>query len=284
MIYRYILNLFPDTLFIRLRYFKRFKRILHLRKPKRFTEKIMWYKLFYHDNLMTICADKYRVREYIKEKGVGDILVPLFKVYNTPDEIKIDELPCQFILKGNNGSETNLVVRDKSKITEKYIRHIVSGWMANNQVITLGKEWCYQNIEFKITVEQLLESEGEDGIDDYKFLCFNGRVHYIWVDKNRFTSHTRTFFDRDWNVINVESDHPAASFSIDKPWGFERMLHIAEDIGKDFPFARVDFYSVNKKVYFGEITFYPWSGMVQFQPDSFDFDMGDKFILPKEML
>lgn len=279
---KFIIKLLPDALFLRLRYLKRMRRVLNLNKPQRFTEKLMWYKLYYRDNLMTICADKFRVREYIKEKGYDNILVPLLKVYEHSHEIKLDELPDRFILKGNNGSETNLVIKDKNAISESEIQKIVSKWNFDNEVIVMGKEWCYKNIEFKITAEEFLETEGAEGIDDYKFLCFNGKVHYIWVDKDRFTRHTRTFFDRDWNQLKVESDHPYSDCPIDRPWGFEDMLKIAEDIGQDFPFARIDFYSVNKKVYFGEITFYPWSGLVQFTPDSFDFDMGSVFKLPEK--
>ncbi|MGY0159567.1 ATP-grasp fold amidoligase family protein [Edwardsiella tarda] len=276
-----VLNLLPDSLFLRLRYYKRFNRILSLKEPQRFTEKMMWYKLYYRNDLMTLCADKYQVRKYIKDKGYDDILVPLLRVYDDATQIRLDELPDKFILKGNNGSETNLVVKNKNDISEQDLIEIVSRWKDNNQAISMGREWCYKNIKFKITAEELLEVNGCDGIDDYKFLCFNGKVHYIWVDKDRFSNHSRTFFDREWNRILVESDHPVSDEEIECPWGFDRMLEISESIGKDFPFARVDFYSVNKKIYFGEITFYPWSGMVEFKPDSFDFEMGRLLEFPK---
>ncbi|MCG3880531.1 ATP-grasp fold amidoligase family protein, partial [Psychrobacter sp. Ps6] len=222
--------------------------------------------------------------DYIKEKGYSDILVPLYNAYDSVNDIDFSDLPSSFILKGNNGCETNIIVRDKSLADMDEIKKEVSSWCFNNQVVLTGKEWCYKHIPFKITCEELLvnnESEGNE-IDDYKFLCFNGRVEFIWVDKNRFTGHTRTFFDRKWGRVNVTSDRPVSKELIQKPWGFDKMLEIAEDIGKDFPFARVDFYSLNNRIYFGEITFYPWSGYVKFTPDSFDLTLGNKFILPRK--
>ena len=106
-------------------------------------------------------------------------------------------------------------------------------------------------------------------------------VKYVWVDTNRHINHKRNFYDLDWNLLNVKSDVPMSEEIIPKPDSFDYMIEIAESIGKDFPFARVDFYWVNGKVYFGEITFYPWSGCMQFTPDEFDFHLGEHFILPE---
>ena len=117
-------------------------------------------------------------------------------------------------------------------------------------------------------------------MNDYKFLCFNGEPKLLWVDMDRTTNHKRAFLDMDWNMLDVTSNRTKTDEFIPKPYGFERMVEVARDISKDFPFVRVDFYSVNEKLYVGELTFYPWSGCVEFTPDSFDFELGSYFTLP----
>ena len=151
------------------------------------------------------------------------------------------------------------------------------------KTISAGREWAYENIEQKIVVEELLISHDgtqQDSLNDYKFLCFNGEPKLLWVDMDRTTNHKRAFLDMDWNMLDVTSNRTKTDEFIPKPYGFERMVEVARDISKDFPFVRVDFYSVNEKLYVGELTFYPWSGCVEFTPDSFDFELGSYFTLP----
>lgn len=279
-----LLELLPDNIFLRLKYYKRFKRKLDLNNPKRFSEKLMWYKLYYRDPLMVLCSDKFKVRKYIEGKGLKHLLVPLYDVYSHVQDIDIEKLPASFILKTNNGSDTNYIVKDKSKETNHQIISIFSKYKDNNEVVKTGREWCYKNIEFKITAEKLLYSPVSNEIDDYKFLCFNGKVEYVWVDKDRYTNHTRTFFDTNWNKLQIESDHPIYVGDIEKPKGFKTMFDAAEKIAKDFPFARVDFYDIEGEVFFGEITFYPWSGFIKFNPDRFDHELGRLFTLPERRI
>ena len=119
-----------------------------------------------------------------------------------------------------------------------------------------------------------------NGINDYKILCFNGKAKYIWVDVDRQTSHKRNFYDLDWNYIDVESDHPNFGDCLKKPQNLDEMIKIANIIAIDFPFVRVDLYSVDSKIIFGELTFYPCTGYLIFKPDKFDFLLGQDFILP----
>src|SRR5699024_6097348 len=135
----------------------------------------------------------------------------------------------------------------------------------------------------KIIVEELLEeTENEsnyEGISDYKFLCFNGNPEYVIFDVDRFVDHKRNIYDMDWNFLNIETDKKNIGDTIKKPKGFEEMVEVARILSGDFPFVRVDLYYVNKQVYFGELTFYPWTGYVQFNPDNFDFELGRKFYI-----
>src|SRR5699024_10919419 len=233
---------------------------------------------------MTVCADKYKVRSYANTKNYNDYLPDFYGVFDSFDEINFNSLPNSFVIKANNGSGTNIFVKDKSKMNLSEVENNIKSWEKVN-TLSVGREWAYENIEQKIIIEELLKPTDEfqrvNGLNDYKFMCFNGKAKVVWVDVSRDSNHSRNFYDLDWNILNVTSDIPQFKNSIDRPFGFEKMLKIANNIAKDFPFVRVDFYSVNNKLYIGELTFYPWSGTVQFNPDSFDYELGKLFNLPK---
>lgn len=273
-----VFHYMPEESIVKMQYRHVLNRKLNISRPVRFSEKIQWYKLHYQDPLMTQCADKYRVREYIEKKGFSKTLVKLYQVCDTFEEINFDNLPNSFVIKSNKGSGTNIFVKNKNELNFKKVKKQIRQWSTPNTVL-LGREWSYKNIEHKIIIEEMLVADG-NGINDYKFLTFNGEVKFIWVDTDRQVDHRRNFYDIDWNLLNIQSDWPNTNYDIPKPQGFEQMIKIAEDIGKDFPFARVDFYWENNKIYFGEITFYPWSGCIAFTPDSFDIELGECFKLP----
>ena len=277
-----ILNLLPDKTVIRLQYYASLGRFPHLKNPKRFTEKLQWYKLNYRTPLMTQCADKYKIRFYLRDKGYADFSPTLYQVCDRFEEIDFDALPESFAIKCNNGSGTNIFVKNKAEMDKDSIAAEVATWKEVKTICT-GREWAYQDIEPKIVIEELLVSHDgtqKDSLNDYKFLCFNGEVKALWVDLGRHTDHRRNFYDLEWNQLDVVSDCPVTEEPVPKPYGLERMIEVASGIAKDFPFVRVDFYSVNQKLYIGELTFYPWSGCVQFTPDSYDFELGSYFTLP----
>lgn len=280
-----LLKLLTDEQVVKIQHKLALGSKLNLNTPKRFTEKIQWYKLNYRDPLMTKCADKFLVRDYIKKKGYEDILVNLFQVCDNSSEIDFDKLPNSFVIKSNNGSSTNLFIKNKEKVDFNRIKEQVNSWNIVNTIL-FGKEWAYYNIEPKIVIEELLvePENNQSELIDYKFYCFNGFAKFIAVDLNKSTVHNRNFYDLNWNLLDVETKLPKrvkSKHSVSKPDGFNYMLEIANSIAKDFPFVRVDFYWVNRKVYFGETTFYPWSGCVKFTPDNFDYEIGNYFTLPK---
>lgn len=283
-IINFIFKFLSEEMIIKLQYRVTLKRKLNLNPPKRFTEKIQWYKLNHRIPLMTQCVDKYLVRDYIQEKGFENTLVKLYQVCENFDEINFEKLPNKFVIKSNKGSGTNVLIKDKKSMNFNAIKREVQNWDTLNTVL-YGQEWAYKNVKHRIVIEELLEdNENENGeIHDYKFMCFNGAVKFIWVDAGRSTNHKRNFYDINWNMIDVKSDVLNTQEIISKPGGFDYMLEIAELIGQDFPFARVDFYWVNGKVYFGEITFYPWSGCIQFTPDKFDYVLGNELIIPEDV-
>lgn len=255
---------------------------LNLKNPQRFTEKLQWYKLYYRNKEMHRCVDKFQVRDFIKEKGLDDILVSFYGHYADIDQVDFDALPDQFVIKTTNGGGglNVAVVTDKKKFlaSEDKSKLRTKPFLTNSG----GREWAYYGLEPSIIVEELLVNteNPEAGINDYKIFCFNGKVECIVLDVDRYIGHKRNFYDAQWNNLRVTSDCEAVDRDVPKPENFQELLRIAEKLSEDFPFVRVDLYNINGKIYFGELTFYPWSGYVQYDPDSFDFKLGEKFILP----
>lgn len=276
-------KIIPDKTMLKLQYFIKHGRKLNIAEPQRYTEKIQWYKLYYKDKLMVRCADKYLVRKYIEEKGLAHILNDLYKVYDNETQISLDELPDKFIIKANNGSGTNFICKDKTQVDEQKLKKVFAEF-SKQATSSAGREWPYDYIAPKIIVERLLEDkkQPQGAICDYKFLCFSGRPEFVVFDTDRFTSHKRNIYDLEWNDLHIASDCMCSEREIPKPDNLSEMLKIAERLSEDFPAVRVDLYSIEGKIYFGELTFFPWSGYVQFTPDKFDFILGEKFILPEK--
>lgn len=276
------LRFIPDKTMISLQYKLKLGRWPDIDTPKRYTEKLQWYKLNYRSNLMTKCSDKYRAREYVESKGLVYILNKLYAVYSCVEEIKIDLLPDKFVMKTTNGSGTNIFCTDKSKHDLSTIKSEMSKWLSRD-IYSSGREWSYKNVEPRIIVEEFLEDTTSEfhGINDYKFICFNGKPKFVVLDVDRHVAHKRNIYDINWNYINVSTDHDNFGDVLSKPEGYDELLRVAKILCEDFPCVRVDLYFVKNKVYFGELTFYPWTGYVQFEPDEFDYTLGKEFHLPK---
>lgn len=277
-----VTSFLPDKWVVSLQYYYKLHRFPNISNPTRFTEWMQWYKVNYRNEEMYPCVDKYEVRAYVENHGCGEYLNTLYQVCEDANEIDYQKLPNRFVIKttdGGNG-ENVYVCKDKSKINIHEVNSLVNSWR-NRKLEDVGREWAYTGCKgSKIIVEQFLEDpESKDGsIDDYKLLCFNGKFRYLWVDKNRYSNHCRGFWNEKLEFLDgVYSDHPTFAQAPALPANTDEMIKVAEKLAADFPFARVDFYNIQGKIYFGEITFYPWSGYVQYTPDSFDFDLGKYF-------
>ncbi len=279
------LTFVPDSMMLRIQYYLKLGRKLNLKNPKRFTEKLQWYKLHYRNPLMKQCVNKFTVREYVKEKGLESILVKLYGHYDNVDSIVWDDLPDEFVIKTQHGGGglSVLLCHNKSEKTKARIRKELAILRKETPSKRGGREWAYWGIPTGIVAEELLinREKPEAGINDYKIFCYNGHAKYIIVDVDRYIGHKRNFYDRDWNDLHVTSDCPASDRDIPKPDNLDEMLRVAEKLSEDFPYVRVDLYSVDGKVYFGELTFYPWSGYVQYTPDEWDYTFGELFELRK---
>lgn len=254
---------------------------LNLDNPCTFNEKLQWLKLYWYDERATVCCDKYRVREYIKEKNLEHILNELYGVYDDPDEINIDDLPDKFVIKPTHDSGHTIICTDKGKLNWDRIKKKLKLWLKVNYAYMSG-EWPYRDIKPKIVCERYLIDDTVSDLMDYKIYCFNGEPKMILVIMDRFSSPISNFYDLEWNILNLSrGDYPPApDRTIEKPEVLPEMIQIARTLSDGFPFVRVDLYYVNKKIIFGELTFFPSGGTKEFKPDYMNYELGDKIVLP----
>lgn len=257
-------------------------RLPNLEKPELFSEKMQWLKLNYRNKKMPIAADKYKVRQLVKDKGYADTLNELLFVFEDVKDIDLSTLPKQFVIKATHGSGWNLIVRDKSKINWFWWRKILKSWLKHN-IFWAGREWVYKDLKPRLICEKFLTDKSGDLID-YKFHCFNGAPIYIQANNGRGKKrHAQNFYDLDWNLQAFGKDlTPLKDVFIEKPTQLNKMITMAKDYAKDFPYVRVDFYEVNNKIIFGELTFFPNSGMPDFKPSEYDKVWGDLLTLPEK--
>ena len=278
-----LLDFVPDKLMIRIQYRLATGKRLNLQNPTRFTEKIQWYKLYYRDPLLVKCSDKYAVRDYISQKGLEDILVPLYGAYDNAEDIDFKKLPNKFVLKTNNGSHTNILCDDKEKLNKDETIKTLNQWLTKRSS-KLGREWSYYDIKPKIVCEKYLDKDENNDLVDYKFFCFNGEPFYLYAITERFLpgGAKLSIYDMEFNKLPYRRpDIALIDKKLEKPKNFDRMIEIARVLSKDFPHVRVDLYNIDGQIYFGELTFYNGSGYKIYVPEEFDFIVGKKFVIPK---
>lgn len=239
------------------------KKKVNLKNPVTFDDKISWLKLYDYPNrkLTSICADKYKVREYVAEKGYSHILIPLYGVYESAQDIDFNELPNSFVLKWNNDSASVVIVKNKEEAElDKVVKKLTD--LKDETFYLRHADFHYKQIKPRIICEQMLTpSNGE--LNDYKMYTYNGTVKYIMACVGRSVGRPKFyFFDRDWNLQRINKDSKAAKegFTLPKPEKLEEAIEAAEALTQGFPFVRADFYIYDDKLYFGELTFVPAGG------------------------
>jgi hypothetical protein len=248
-----------------------------LRAPHSFCEKVVWKKLNDRNPLLPLTADKYRVRLYLKEilgeAKARDITVPLLYVTDRPETIPFQDLPGSYIIKPNHASGLFIIVDGVRPDFDNIIAECKK-WLA--EIYGLKKsEWAYYRIKPKIIIEELLIGKAGHIPEDYKFIVFGGKCCFIYVASGRFEDNGLkiSFFNTDWTYLNVQFHHPIGP-PVGKPANLDEMIRLAEELAKPFDFVRVDLYSIENKIYFGELTHYPISGMARIDPAEFDYELG----------
>lgn len=273
------LKFLPDSTFLKLMYKARMGKNLNLENPETFNEKIQWLKLYDRNPLYSILVDKYRVRDYVANKCGDEYLIPLLGKWDTFDSIDFNSLPQKFVLKTTHDSGGVVICYNKNKFDKYNAKNIIEKSL-KHKYSTANRERVYDDVKPQIIAEQFLETEMGNGLNDYKFFCFDGKVKALFIASDRESETKFDFFDRDFKPMNLMQYYPNSNKIHEKPENFSEMIRISEELSKDIPHVRVDLYNYNNKIYFGELTFYHFSGARKFEPEIYDKMFGDWIKLP----
>lgn len=275
-----------DETYIKIWYKIMFGKKLNLKSPVTFNEKLQWLKLYDHQPIYTTMVDKYAVKEYVASQIGDDYVIPLLAVWEKPEDINFDSLPNQFVLKVTHGGGSYgvIVCKDKKKLNKQEVlvtlnqAMMVDGYEKN-------KEWPYKNVHRRVIAEKYMEDKDTKELRDYKFFCFNGEPKLLFVATGRGKQKEPNFdwFDMSYNHIKLRTEHPNSDPSKlpQKPKAFDEMKQVASKLSTGLPHVRIDLYEVNGKVYFGEYTFFHWSGVNHFDPEEWNERMGEWINLPE---
>lgn len=282
----------PKTM-IQIRHLLRMKRFANLRNPQDLNEKILWMTVNTDTTEWSRLADKYEVREYVRECGLEDTLVKQYGLWNNMNELDFDKLPNAFVLKPTHGSGDVVVVKDKTKADLQGIKSKINAEL-DEHICTSAAELHYTRIPHRVIAEELLINDSESEkysstLIDYKIWCCNGKAQFVWVCMNRFVRNKDgaevMTYDREWNAhpeyCRITPDFSLADL-MPKPAGYDHMLEVAEKLSAKFPIVRVDLYNLNGKIYFGEMTFTSYGGIMDYYTDEFLQKCGSMIELPKK--
>jgi len=244
---------------------------------------ILWQRLNFRSPLMVLGCDKYAVRKLVRERIGEEYLTPLVTIdgrdyWTDPGQIDFNKLPPRFVLKLNNGSGMNMLVKDKFGLDWTKAVAAMRNWMKSDYSKN-GHEWQYRNVPNRIICEELIPTPDGNPPVDYKIMCNDGRPLYVWVDTARFTDHRRNVFSLDWRDEGVQIGYRRGDVHLPKPENFDLMLELAAKMSTGIPLVRVDFYNVNGKIYFGELTFTSDRGLAVTTPFAFSQAMARKIIM-----
>ncbi len=277
-------NSMPDEEYLKKKFKYSMGKELNLDNPQTFNEKLQWLKLYDRKPVYTTMVDKYEAKKYVADIIGEEYIIPTLGVWNHFDEIDFDKLPNQFVLKCTHDSGGLVICKDKAKLDKAAAKKKIEKSLKRDFYLN-GREWPYKNVKPRIIAETYMEDEETKELRDYKFFCFNGKVKALFIASERQTKDEETkfdFFDADYNHLPFTNGHPNAEVLPKKPVMFEEMKVLAEKLSQGVPELRVDFYEVNGKIYFGELTFSHWSGMMPFDPEEWDKTFGDWIELPKK--
>lgn len=267
-----------DYTFLNFRWYYYFGEKLNLEDPRTFSEKIQWLKLNDRNPLYTKMVDKYEVKKYVAALIGERYVIPTLGVWNTFDEIDFQSLPDQFVLKCTHDSGGLVICKSKKEFDIQAARRKINHSLKRDYY-KVGREWPYKDVPRGIIAEKYLGDKKNQDLRDYKFYCFNGKPLFCQVISDRSSNETVDFYDMQWNLqefTGLAIPHkPHSKLKIEKPNSFEVMKNSASILSNNMPFARVDFYEVMGRMYFGEITLFPASGFGIFQPKEWNKKLGD---------
>ena len=276
---------FPDKFYVRLNYYLEMGKWPNLSNPQTYNEKLQWLKLYDRRPEYTMMVDKYAVKKYVAKLVGEQYVIPTIGVWNSPEEIDWDNLPCQFVLKTTHGggNEGVVVCKDKSTFDRSAACEKLRKSLKQD-LYKIHREWQYKGVRKRIIAEEYKEDSKTHSLDDYKFFCFNGEVKALFVATGRqeYDEPRFDYFDADFNHLDLIQHHPMSGKIITKPISFGEMKKVAQVLSKGLPSVRIDLYEVDGKVYFGEYTFTHHGGLVPFHPEKWDYTFGSWITLPSK--
>lgn len=272
----------PDKVWIQIKYRMFFGRFCNFKSPQSYNEKLQWLKLYYRKPLMTTMVDKYEAKKYVANLIGEEYIIPTIGVWDKFEDINFDTLPNQFVLKCTHDSGGLVICRDKSKLDISAACKRINKSLKRNYYY-MHREWPYKNVKPRIIAEKYMEDESGYELKDYKWFCFDGHPKALFIAMDRGVEGEETkfdFYDENFKHLPFTNGHPNSPHPAPKPISFEKMKELASKLSEGIPHVRVDFYDINGKIYFGELTFYHWSGMVPFEPKEWDYTFGIWLKLP----
>lgn len=276
----------PDFLILKRYYYQRFNKKLDLKNPQTFNEKLQWLKLYNRVPLYTTLVDKYTVKKWVSEKIGAQYVIPTLGIWEKFEDIDFDMLPNQFVLKCTHDSGGLVICKEKKSMNVALARNTIDKSLKRNYYYS-SREWPYKNVKPMVIAEKYMEDSECHELRDYKFYTFNGEPRFMLLATNRQCkekSLSFDYYDMEFNHLPLVNHwHPNNTTDlIHKPVTFEKMKELALILAEGIPHVRVDFYEVNGKIYFGEMTFFDMGGFLKLHPDSWDQEWGDLIKLPSK--
>ncbi len=256
---------------------------LNLDNPQTYNEKLQWLKLYDIHPEYSQLVDKIEAKKYVANLIGDEYIIPTLAIYDNADEIKWDELPDHFAMKTNHGCGGMVICKDKRKLNIEESKRILNDALKKDYS-KYNYEYPYRYVKRRILVEEYMEDETGE-LRDFKFFCFDGKPYCMFLATDRGNENEETkfdFYDMEWNLLPFTNGHPNSGKIIKCPANFDKMKELAARLSQGFPHIRVDFYNVNGKIYFGELTFFHWSGIVPFDPIEWDYKLGGLIKLPQK--
>ena len=282
--YRFLYNVsrgfyhnIPDDIYLKKMFKIKLGYDLDLIEPKTYNEKLQWLKLYDRNPNYSMLVDKYEVKKYVSSVIGSEYIIPTIGVWKRFEDICFAELPDQFVLKCTHDSHGMVICTDKKALDIRDTKKNLEKAMHRNY-FWYGREWPYKNVEPRIIAEKYMEDTKTHELRDYKFFCFGGIVKAMFVASDRQKANEETkfdFYDTSFKHLDLINGHPNARIAPDKPENFDKMICLAEKLSEGIPHVRVDFYEVDGRVFFGEMTFFHWSGFTPFKPFEWDVQFGE---------
>ena len=277
--YRLRVHIFPAEIYVRAAYLASFGRVLKLDRPTAFTEKLQWMKIYDKNPLYTYVSDKLNVKAFIGSVIGSQYTVDTLGCWETPNDINLKYLPQKFVVKCTHDCES-MAVFDQSIDDWKKVTNHLRKCLTKNYYYT-SREWCYRDVKPRIIAEPFLE-DNDGKLWDYKFFCFNGKVLFFKIDFDRFGNHRANYYSPIGKYLDFgEAVYPRDPYrKVNMPHELPLMIYLAEKLAEAFYFIRVDMYNIDGIVKVGELTLYPGSGFLRYDPDEWDYRIGNYLKLP----